>query len=38
MMILTGTTDAGHMRADLDVFGFALEPDEVALVEGVLSR
>lgn len=30
---LTGTTDADHMRADLDVFDFHLEPDEVARIE-----
>ena len=33
MMPLTGTTDAGHMRADLDVFDFRLEPDEVTRIE-----
>ena len=26
---LTGTTDAGHMRADLEVFDFQLAPDEI---------
>ncbi len=30
---LTGTTDADHMRADLDVFDFRLEPDEVERIE-----
>jgi diketogulonate reductase-like aldo/keto reductase len=35
MMILTGTTNAGHMREDLDVFDFRLEPDEVKLIEGL---
>ncbi len=29
MLPLTGTTDAGHMRADLDVCDFCLTPDEV---------
>jgi diketogulonate reductase-like aldo/keto reductase len=29
MVPLTGTTDAGHMQADLDVFDFRLEPEEV---------
>lgn len=29
MLPLTGTTAAGHMREDLDVFDFRLEPDEV---------
>jgi diketogulonate reductase-like aldo/keto reductase len=33
MLPLTGTTDAKHMRADLDVFGFQLEPAEVARIE-----
>ena len=33
MIPLTGTTDAGHMRADLDVFDFRLEPDEVEQIE-----
>jgi diketogulonate reductase-like aldo/keto reductase len=35
MVPLTGTTDAGHMRADLDVFDFRLTPAEVELVEGL---
>ncbi len=35
MMILTGTTNAGHMCEDLDVFDFRLEPDEVKLIEGL---
>jgi diketogulonate reductase-like aldo/keto reductase len=29
MMILTGTTDVNHMRADLEIFDFRLQPDEV---------
>ena len=33
MMPLTGTTDADHMRADLDVFDFRLEPEEVERIE-----
>jgi diketogulonate reductase-like aldo/keto reductase len=33
MVPLTGTSDAGHMRADLDVFDFRLEPDEVEDIE-----
>ena len=33
MVPLTGTTDAGHMRADLEVFGFCLDPEEVARIE-----
>jgi diketogulonate reductase-like aldo/keto reductase len=37
MVPLTGTTDAGHMRADLDVFRFRLEPEEVERIEGLAS-
>ncbi len=33
MMPLTGTSNADHMREDLDVFSFRLEPEEVALIE-----
>jgi diketogulonate reductase-like aldo/keto reductase len=33
MMPLTGTTNAEHMRADLDVFDFRLEPDEISRIE-----
>jgi diketogulonate reductase-like aldo/keto reductase len=33
MIVLTGTTDAGHMREDLAVFDFAVQPDEVATIE-----
>ena len=33
MVPLTGTTDAGHMRDDLDVFDFRLEPEEVERIE-----
>jgi diketogulonate reductase-like aldo/keto reductase len=33
MIPLTGTTSATHMREDLEVFDFQLEPDEVALIE-----
>ena len=38
MIPLTGTTNADHMRADLDVFDFQLTPEEVALVEGLAAR
>jgi diketogulonate reductase-like aldo/keto reductase len=31
---LTGTSNAEHMRADLDVFDFRLEPEDVARIEG----
>jgi hypothetical protein len=33
MVALTGTTDAGHMREDLDVFNFRLDPEEVERIE-----
>jgi diketogulonate reductase-like aldo/keto reductase len=35
MIPLTGTTDAAHMRADLDVFDFRLEPEEVERIAGL---
>jgi diketogulonate reductase-like aldo/keto reductase len=35
MVVLTGTTDAGHMREDLDVFDFRLEPGEVERIEAL---
>jgi diketogulonate reductase-like aldo/keto reductase len=35
MVPLTGTTDAGHMRADLEVFDFRLGPEEVERIEGL---
>jgi diketogulonate reductase-like aldo/keto reductase len=38
MMPLRGTTDADHMRADLDVFNFRLEPPEVERIEGLVTR
>jgi diketogulonate reductase-like aldo/keto reductase len=38
MIPLTGTTDAEHMRADLAVFDFRLEPEEIALIEGLAAR
>ena len=37
MVPLTGTTSAEHMRADLDVFDFRLEPEEVRQIEGLAS-
>jgi diketogulonate reductase-like aldo/keto reductase len=37
MIPLTGTTDAEHMRDDLGVFDFRLEPGEVAQIEGLTS-
>jgi diketogulonate reductase-like aldo/keto reductase len=33
MLPLTGTTDAKHMREDLDVFGFRLDADEGERIE-----
>lgn len=33
MIPLTGTTDANHMRADLEVFDFKLETDEIELIQ-----
>jgi len=36
MIPLTGTTDPEHMRADLEVFDFGLEPDDVARIDNAL--
>ncbi|HEY2784849.1 MAG TPA: aldo/keto reductase [Fimbriiglobus sp.] len=33
MVVLTGTTNAEHMRADLGVFDFQLQPEEVGRIE-----
>ena len=38
MMPLTGTTDVGHMRDDLDVFDFRLGPEEIQRIEGLVVR
>jgi diketogulonate reductase-like aldo/keto reductase len=38
MMVLTGTTDADHMRADLDLFDFGLEREDVERIEGLAVR
>ncbi len=35
---LTGTTDPGHIRADLDVFDFRLDSEEIELIEGLKAR
>ena len=35
MIPLTGTTDAEHMKADLDVFDFQLQPDEITEIEQI---
>ena len=37
MVPLTGTTDAEHMREDLDIFDFRLEPKEVAVIEALIA-
>ena len=37
MVPLTGTTDAEHMREDLDVFDFRLEPKDVATIEALIA-
>ena len=38
MIPLTGTSSAAHMQADLDIFNFNLEPDEVERIEGLVER
>jgi diketogulonate reductase-like aldo/keto reductase len=35
MVALTGTTSAEHMRADLEVFDFRLEPEEIERIESI---
>jgi diketogulonate reductase-like aldo/keto reductase len=35
MVPLTGTTDTGHMRSDLEVFDFHLKPEDVKRIEVV---
>jgi diketogulonate reductase-like aldo/keto reductase len=37
MMFLTGTSDAKHMREDLDVFDFPLEPEDVSRIDGLVA-
>ena len=37
MVPLTGTTDAEHMREDLDVFHFRLEAKEVGIIETLIA-
>jgi diketogulonate reductase-like aldo/keto reductase len=36
MIALTGTSNREHMRADLEVFEFSLDPEEVERIEGLL--
>jgi diketogulonate reductase-like aldo/keto reductase len=38
MLPLTGTTNADHMRADLDIFDFRLAPDEVERIESLATH
>jgi diketogulonate reductase-like aldo/keto reductase len=38
MIPLTGTSNADHMRADLEVFDFQLETEEVAQIETILTH
>jgi diketogulonate reductase-like aldo/keto reductase len=38
MIVLTGTTDSDHMRADLDIFDFCLKPEEVESIESLALR
>jgi len=38
MVILTGTTDAGHMREDLSVFDFTLRPEDVDGIASLAER
>jgi diketogulonate reductase-like aldo/keto reductase len=37
MLPLTGTSNAQHMQADLKVFDFRLEPEEVERIEGLVA-
>jgi diketogulonate reductase-like aldo/keto reductase len=38
MIPLTGTTDAAHMKSDLEVFDFFLEPEEVERIESLAAK
>jgi len=38
MIPLTGTTDSAHMKADLEVFDFCLEPEEIERIEGLVAK
>lgn len=38
MVPLTGTSDPSHMAADLDIFAFRLEPNEVEQIAGLVAR
>jgi diketogulonate reductase-like aldo/keto reductase len=37
MVPLTGTTDAEHMREDLDIFHFRLEAKEVGTIDTLIT-
>lgn len=37
MMVLTGTTNSNHMKIDLEVFDFQLEPGEVKEIESLMT-
>jgi diketogulonate reductase-like aldo/keto reductase len=36
MIPLTGTSSANHMKEDLDIFDFRLEPEEIERIEGLV--
>jgi diketogulonate reductase-like aldo/keto reductase len=38
MLVLTGTTNADHMRVDLDIFDFRLKPEEIELIESLARK
>jgi diketogulonate reductase-like aldo/keto reductase len=38
MIPLTGTTDEAHMKADLEIFDFCLEPEEVRRIENLATE
>jgi diketogulonate reductase-like aldo/keto reductase len=38
MIPLTGTSNADHMRADLDIFGFQLKQEEIEQIKGLASK
>jgi diketogulonate reductase-like aldo/keto reductase len=37
MIPLTGTSNADHMRIDLEVFNFRLEPEEIQRIERLMA-
>jgi diketogulonate reductase-like aldo/keto reductase len=38
MIPLTGTTNADHMQADLEVFDFQLTPEEIEQIEQLAAK